>query len=342
MQTGGFMTIPRYKYQELKHDLTERIRSGEFGPEEQIEPELSLMKRFRLSRNTVRQALRELENEGCIYRIRGKGSFVRKNPPAESRKIAFLLYSSAYTTYPLTADIIRGVDAGLTREGYLLDIMVSPRNFHQENIAETAKHFSALLIGAYQLDELTLNALNKLTIPFRFVKNYHRNFAREAIRFDYREAGRLAAVHLAERGKKNLALLLSGNGCCIMNDFKDGVVQVCLEYGLRLSGNHLFQLDYEQTSEAARIGQKLEQESDPPDGVICASDELAAALMQTYSGPITGCNDIPIAAEKQLPTVKLNGYALGELAAHAILTDLKSETEPRKQYEMPSPEFILR
>ena len=153
------MADPRYKYQELKHYLTECIRSGVFGEEEQIEPELSLMKRFALSRNTVRQALSELENEGYICRIRGKGSFVRRNSPAESRKIAFLLYSSAYTTYPLTADIIRGLDAGLTRNGYLLDIMVSPRTFPQENIAETAKHFSGLLIGAYQLDEPTVYAL---------------------------------------------------------------------------------------------------------------------------------------------------------------------------------------
>lgn len=336
------MAGPKYKYQELKNYLTECIRSGVFGEEEQIEPELSLMKRFALSRNTVRQALRELENEGFIYRIRGKGSFVRQNTPVESRKIAFLLYSSAYTTYPLTADIIRGLDAGLTRHGYLLDIMVSPRTFPQENITETAKHFSGLLIGAYQLDEPTLSALKKLSIPFRFVKNYHREFVREAIRFDYEEAGRLAASYLVERGKKNLALLLPGSNCCIMDDFKNGVIQVCLEYGIRLSENHIFHLDFEQTSDAMQIGQQLEQEPNPPDGVVCASDELAAALMQTYSGTVTGCNDIPLAAEKQIPTVKLNGYALGELAANAILTDLKPGPEPPKIYPPLPPEFLPR
>ena len=306
------MAGPKYKYQELKNYLTECIRSGVFGEEEQIEPELSLMKRFALSRNTVRQALRELENEGFIYRIRGKGSFVRQNTPVESR------------------------------HGYLLDIMVSPRTFPQENITETAKHFSGLLIGAYQLDEPTLSALKKLSIPFRFVKNYHREFVREAIRFDYQEAGRLAASYLVERGKKNLALLLPGSNCCIMDDFKNGVIQVCLEYGIRLSENHIFHLDFEQTSDAMQIGQQLEQEPNPPDGVVCASDELAAALMQTYSGTVTGCNDIPLAAEKQIPTVKLNGYALGELAANAILTDLKPGPEPPKIYPPLPPEFLPR
>ena len=48
------MAEPKYKYQELKRELTLRIRNGGFGPDGQIEPELSLMKRFGLSRNTVR------------------------------------------------------------------------------------------------------------------------------------------------------------------------------------------------------------------------------------------------------------------------------------------------
>ena len=64
--------------------------------------------------------------------------------------------------------------------------------------------------------------------------------------------------------------------------------------------------------------------------------------MQTYSGTVTGCNDIPLAAEKQIPTVKLNGYALGELAANAILTDLKPGPEPPKIYPPLSPEFLPR
>ena len=336
------MKVPRYKYQELEQYLTERIRSGVFRPEEQIEPELSLMKRFGLSRNTVRQALRALEINGYISRIRGKGSFVRQNSWQGCRKIGFLLYSSAYTTYPLTADIILGLDAGLAREGYLLDIMVSSRTFLQENIFETAKHFSALLIGAYQLDKLTLNALNELPIPFRFVKNYHREFLREAIRFDYREAGRLAASWLAERGRRNLALLLSGKNCCIMDDFRDGVIEICLECGLRLPRNRIFSLDYEQLADAARIGHELEHDPRPPDGIICASDELAAEVMQTYSGAVTGCNDIPLAAEKRIPTVRLNGSALGALAAEAILTDLKSGRKPGKQYGMIPPELVIR
>ena len=335
------MAEPKYKYQELKRELTLRIRNGGFGPDGQIEPELSLMKRFGLSRNTVRQALRELENEGYIYRRRGKGSFIRTEIPSEKRKIGFLLYSSAYTTYPLTADLIRGLDAGLSQEGYLLDIMVSARSFHQENIAETAKQYAALLIGAYQLDGLTLQALREISIPIRFVKNYHRDFSESAIRFDYRAAGRLAAGYLAERGKKNLGLILLGNRCCIMEDFQEGVIQVCLENGIRLSERHIFHLDYERTADALEIGKRLERESDPPDGVICASDELAAELRNGYSGEITGCNGIPLAAERGIPTVKFNGYALGRVAAEAILTDIKSGMTSRKQYGQIPPEFLL-
>lgn len=66
-------------YYQLKQVLIEKIKSGEFKENEQIPTEDDLCKLFNISKAPVRQALKELETENYIYKIRGKGSFVSSN-----------------------------------------------------------------------------------------------------------------------------------------------------------------------------------------------------------------------------------------------------------------------
>lgn len=66
-------------YYQLKQVLIEKIKSGEFKENEQLPTEDELCRMFDISKAPVRQALKELENESYIYKIRGKGSFVASN-----------------------------------------------------------------------------------------------------------------------------------------------------------------------------------------------------------------------------------------------------------------------
>jgi len=63
-------------YQQLKHVLLERIARGEFAVGDRLPGDQALAHRYRLSRSTVRQALRELELTGVITRQRGRGTFL--------------------------------------------------------------------------------------------------------------------------------------------------------------------------------------------------------------------------------------------------------------------------
>ncbi|MDR3573706.1 MAG: GntR family transcriptional regulator [Anaerolineaceae bacterium] len=68
-------------YYQLAEYLRERIRSGELHTGDQIPSERELMERFTLSRNTVRQALDILANEGLIVRNHGRGTYVSNLSP---------------------------------------------------------------------------------------------------------------------------------------------------------------------------------------------------------------------------------------------------------------------
>jgi DNA-binding GntR family transcriptional regulator len=57
-------------------ELREAIRSGKFPPSSQLPPELELMTLLGVSRTTLREALRTLEEQQLIQRKRGLGTFV--------------------------------------------------------------------------------------------------------------------------------------------------------------------------------------------------------------------------------------------------------------------------
>lgn len=68
--------IPIPLYHQLRTLIQRKIETGHILPHESIEPEWKLSKRYKISRTTVRQAMKELERDGLIYRKQGKGTFV--------------------------------------------------------------------------------------------------------------------------------------------------------------------------------------------------------------------------------------------------------------------------
>ena len=66
------------KYQQLKSYLLTQMGNGRYKPGEVIPSENLLAKRLKIAPSTVRQALGELEKDGLVTRIRGKGTFVKK------------------------------------------------------------------------------------------------------------------------------------------------------------------------------------------------------------------------------------------------------------------------
>jgi GntR family transcriptional regulator len=63
-------------YYQLYEILRERITNGVWKPGDTITPETELMVQFDVSRNTIRDVMDKLVNEGLIYRQQGRGSFV--------------------------------------------------------------------------------------------------------------------------------------------------------------------------------------------------------------------------------------------------------------------------
>ena len=66
------------KYYVLKHQIIAAIEAGKFRGNEPIPSERELVEGCHVSRITVRRAIDELVHEGYLYRIQGKGTFVKQ------------------------------------------------------------------------------------------------------------------------------------------------------------------------------------------------------------------------------------------------------------------------
>ena len=93
-------------YEQLKDILKQDIDNGDFKVGEALPGERQLMDLYGVSRVTIRQAIGDMVNEGLLYRIHGKGTYVA--PKRIERPLARLL----------------GVVEELTKEGFKTDIKI--------------------------------------------------------------------------------------------------------------------------------------------------------------------------------------------------------------------------
>jgi GntR family transcriptional regulator len=67
---------PVPKYYVLKKTIIDMIDSRQAGPNQLIMSEREMIEKFNFSRITVRKAVDELVQEGYLYRVQGKGTYV--------------------------------------------------------------------------------------------------------------------------------------------------------------------------------------------------------------------------------------------------------------------------
>ncbi len=63
-------------YEQIKEKIKDLIITGAVKPNEKIPSVRELAQMLTINPNTIQKAYKELEAEGCIYSIKGKGNFI--------------------------------------------------------------------------------------------------------------------------------------------------------------------------------------------------------------------------------------------------------------------------
>ena len=78
-------------YEQIRDGLRKLIVTGAVQPDEKLPSVRSLAQQLSINPNTIQRAYNELESEGYIYSVPGKGSFASGDTSAEERRKQDLL-----------------------------------------------------------------------------------------------------------------------------------------------------------------------------------------------------------------------------------------------------------
>ena len=120
------------KYQKLYNWCRTLITSGVIKNKDKFPSENILQKKFGYSRQTVRTALNQLEEDGLIVRVKGSGTYVsyeNKNEDKGRPRVGLILsYFSDYL-FPRVYD---GIESVMTEKGYEIDVAVTKNRLNDE------------------------------------------------------------------------------------------------------------------------------------------------------------------------------------------------------------------
>lgn len=73
-------------YEQIKEQIISLIQKGAYGPHDQLPSIRSLAQQLGLNVNTIKRAFNELEADGIVYSLPGRGNFVCEGA-VENRKV---------------------------------------------------------------------------------------------------------------------------------------------------------------------------------------------------------------------------------------------------------------
>lgn len=147
------------KGERLRTHLLSEIASGSLNPGDALVAERDLAKVMQISRSTVRQTLDEMEREGIIHRVQGKGTFVadRPSPELASRSAAVaIVVLDVVTSYYVS--LLSGFEDACTQAGQTAVICNSGNSIDRQ-----ANHLMRLL--SQRVFGVALNASSVAVTP---------------------------------------------------------------------------------------------------------------------------------------------------------------------------------
>lgn len=115
---------------QLLDELRHRIKSGSLKPHDRLPGEWELVAALDISRATIQRAWQAAQEEGLIYRITGKGTFVAEPPALPSSNIVGFLIPEYRGTFAV--QMLNGAEQVLRRSGMRVQFASTDRNPNEE------------------------------------------------------------------------------------------------------------------------------------------------------------------------------------------------------------------
>lgn len=329
------------KYIQLKKEIQSWIYSGRIKSNEQLPSEHELSRLFSMSRQTVRQAIGEMVQEGHLYRIQGKGTYCAG---ATQRRMNDTLTIGVLTTYisdyifPL---IVRGAEATLRSRGYQLLLASTDNDKVKERESlemMLAQSVSGLIIEPTKSAEGNPNesyyrALEAQGIPYIMINERYAELDCPCLKVDDELGVYKAVEYLILGGHRHIAGFFKTDDLQGVNRM-NGFIAAHQHYQLPFRDEDIVSYRTEEKSfKPLSMATSMLNQANRPTAFVCYNDELAirmldivreASLQVPEDLSIIGFDDsfLATATEVKLTTIVHPKIELGIKAAE-LLIDIK-------------------
>lgn len=208
------------KYQILATVLQTDIEQRTLLEGTRLPTEVELSEKYAVSRQTVRQALTLLENQGLLTRKQGSGTYVSRSVPRRISGDKNVGVICTYITEYIFPSIIRGIEEVLGDEGFALSL--SSTNNRTDNERAKLQYYlhsgvSGLIVEgtktAFPNPNIFLyRELAAKNIPIVFIHAYYNDIESPTfVVVNDRAGGRMATNYLIERGHREIAGIFKGD-----------------------------------------------------------------------------------------------------------------------------------
>ena len=332
-------TEPKHRriYAALRHD----ILSGKYEDAGRFPSEGMLMRRFGVSRITVRQALTELKNEGFLEARSGSGTYLSALARHATGMIGLVIpdYSSNRFFRRLGDELVRaGKAAGYTMLlGSLPGDTPAARAHEAISLAEeyANRKVAGVIIEPVELmpnsADLTreiVAAFDALRIPVILVDRDVSPAERsgyDLVGIDNLNAGLLLGRHLVAGGAKRIAFLMPPHSGSANLKRMLGVAGAVVEAGLDWSNRNILCVDPDDPKALA----KALAAKPKPDVVVCHNDQTAAKLPRSVR--VAGFDGLDVGDGLSFPSVRQPIPRLAETAINTLLERIRRPKAPPRQ-----------
>lgn len=341
MDTEKLDKTPMYQY--IVNDIKRKIESGELKPHDPLPTQIDLAKEYNTSEITSRRALSDLVQEGYVYRIRGKGSFIQENlaTAAGSKPIHTIYFAHQNQIgsfdHPFFSEMFDGIKEVCDENGVAFHLWDIGKEYE---LPEDPDSGIILLTTTNTFDLSRLTEWQQEGRKLVTVHFYYPHLGIPYVIVDNLTGGFLATQHLLSLGHRRIGVIITGNSILEMNQ----------EFSLRLQGYKLALSQHQIAFDPGLIafmsgdGERMEmgfegfkrlmELEDPPTAVFATSDYKAIGAMEAARSmgkhipddiSIMGYDDLKVSqyTYPELSTVSQNTKKLGERAAEILLFELK-------------------
>ncbi len=363
VQTGLPVREAKPKYKRLKENLLKDFASGGLQSDQPIPSENELTRTTGLARSTIRQALAELEREGVIRKIRGKGTFINgereKKALTQTKNFALIIPEiDRGDLYPL---LIKGFEEVATENHFQVMVCNTNMDVHKQGnfilqmIDQNIAGVAMVTTGFAPTPPSHVRQLQHNHIP---VVLCHRNVPETTapcLSLPREQVGRIAAQAFIERGHRQIAFI-STRKYSLVEAYERGLREVLGQHGLTLSESHLFYgtipTDPNRVPLAREALIRMLSLPDRPTAIFCSDDmeaEMVFLLLNDLKVKVPeemslmgfGPNYRFSPLRSKLTSVTVNEYELGKQAAR-LLFDMRSGQEPLEQEkDIPMPATLM-